>query len=865
MATMCTALSAPACAGREVVGAVDDDLGPVTRPPSTRAATVVLTAGMLLAAAALFLLVVQLPTPGVARGLPWWVLIPFFVLGERFVVNLRVGRSAFSCSFGHVPLAVGLCMLPPVQVVAAGIVGAVGTQLLYLRQRGVKLGFNAGLWSLDATLAASVYGLLADGARGDGARSLAGVLVAIVVTNQVTALAISAVIAIHEGFDAVSWRQAMTWPLAIAVGNTSVAVLAVVLVEHDLAALPFLAVLLIVLLIAHRAYEQLHDAHAWQERHHGAAQSLARAQGSAAVRTTVLAQARELLEVEHAELHLGAHADGCPDVRVEPVGPPVASTDWWLRLTSDHAGPVLLARDSPDPGWRRVLRAGSVSEAAVAPLSVAGQPGVLVVADRLGEVSALDRGDLRTLETLASQAGVALANANLLDRVREEASDRAYEARHDALTGLPNRRGFLEALDAALAAQARAGVVLLDLDRFKEVNDALGHVVGDEVIVEVARRLVGVARGDAVVARLGGDEYALLVADAAVPRAVVEVAVAAAGALAEPLLTHGMEIQLDASLGSATAPVDGRDATALLQRADIAMYRAKETRSGYEAYEASLDGSSAERLALFGELRRAVRGGQLDVHFQPSVHLRTGAVVSAEALVRWNHPVRGLVPPDAFIPLAERSGLITELTDVVLRRAFTELARWRADGLLQRVAVNLSPRVLLDGDLPGRVELMLAAAGLPASAVTLEVTESAVMSDPERALAVLEALRAIGLHLSVDDYGTGYSSLAYLTRLPVDEVKIDRTFVTGLASGAGLAAEAIVVRSTVEMAHALGLSVVAEGVEDGATLDLLAGWGCDSAQGYFMSRPLPVERLDRWLLERSATVAHGGRHVTRSG
>ena len=812
--------------------------------PSPAAATVVLAVGMAAAAAALLLaLVPDLPAPRVVRAPPWWALVPLFVLGERFVVNLRVGRSAFSASFGHVPLVLALCLLPPVEVVAASLVGTVAVQLLHLRQRGLKLAFNAGLWSLEATAAATCYALLAGGAPAGGPRSLAAALAAVVVTNQLTALAVSAVISFHEGFDAAALRESLTLPLLIAVANTSLAALAVVLTQRAPAALPFLAVLLAGLVLAHRAYEHLHDAHARLERHHAVAQSLARAQGAEAVVAAVLEQARELLEVERAELHLAG--------AVHPAGPPIAQTGWWLAATGAHGGPVLLG-ERPDE--RAVLRAGGVTEAAAAPLSVSGQAAVLVVADRLGEVSTLGSDDLRTLETLANQAGVALENASMVDRLRREADERAHEARHDALTGLPNRRSFLEALDAALAAGVPAGVVLLDLDRFKDVNDALGHTVGDEVLVEVARRLAAATGDGALVARLGGDEYALLVAEAAAPHAVVETALVVARVLAEPLAAHGVEIQLDASVGSATAPVDGDDAAVLLQRADVAMYRAKAERSGYEGYVASLDGSSAERLNLYGELRRAIAGGELDVHFQPSVCPASGAVVSAEALVRWNHPVRGLVPPDDFVPLAERSGLIAPLTELVLARSFDELARWRAAGLLTRVAVNLSPRVLLDVGLPARVETMLAGAGLPADAVTLEVTESAVMSDPDTALAVLTALRALGAHLSVDDYGTGYSSLSYLTRLPVHEVKIDRSFVTGMVRPDGtLAPEATIVRSTIEMAHALGLTVVAEGVEDAATLDLLARWGCDTAQGYFMSRPLPVERMDRWLGERAGS------------
>jgi diguanylate cyclase (GGDEF)-like protein len=406
-------------------------------------------------------------------------------------------------------------------------------------------------------------------------------------------------------------------------------------------------------------------------------------------------------------------------------------------------------------------------------------------------------------------------------------------------------------------------VLLLDLDRFKDVNDALGHTIGDELLTVVAERLRTNLPDELLVARLGGDEFAVLVGRDATPDSVAATVQRVSAALSDVVHVRDVGLHLEASIGSAVSPDDSQSADGLLQRADVAMYRAKEQRSGYEPYTASLDLSSSERLALYTELRRAVFEGLLQVVFQPCVHPLSGQVLSAEALARWHHPTLGDIGPDEFIPLAEASGLIEPLTRLVLHRSLAELSLLRSQGLLSRVAVNLSPRALLDVEFVPHVESILRATGVPADALTLEVTESAIMDDPTRAIRVLEALKVVGVELSIDDFGTGYSSLTYLKDLPVDQVKIDQSFIRDLARDAG---DAVIVRSTIDLAHQLGLSVVAEGVEDAHALELLGRWGCDAAQGFFMSRPLPSGELGEWLQSRagaahptSSTIAGRGR------
>jgi diguanylate cyclase (GGDEF)-like protein len=786
-----------------------------------------------------------LPRSGSALSSPWWLMVPLFAAAEFFVAHLRFGRSAFTVSFGDIPLVVGLCLLDPFGFLLASLLGSTFTLLVHRRQRGLKLFFNAGLWLFEATLAVTLYSLLVGDAEPSSLRSILAAYGAIIVTTELATLAVTAVIYLHERqYDWQSIREALIWSVLVAVGNTSVGLLFVVLWERQPVAVPLLLIVLIMLLLSYRAYEQLHDSHEQLERHHGFAQSLAREQDTSSVIEEVLDRTRQLLQAEVAELHLTGHVYRSMSKGSVPTNEPSIATQYWLKRVRGD-GAILLAAGTKDPQERALLTQAGVPEAAAAPVRIRdGADGVLVVIERMGKVASFTAGDLRALETFAHQASIALDNGRLVDKLRREAADRAYDAMHDPLTGLPNRRQFLQSLDEVLDEDTLVGVVLLNLDRFKDVNDALGHTIGDELLRVVAQRLREYLPDELFLARLGGDEFAVLLRKDATPDSVAATVQQVREALGDVVHVRDVGLHLEASIGSAVSPQDGHRGEGLLQRADVAMYRAKEQRSGYEPYTAALDLSSSERLALYTELRRAVFEGLLQVAFQPCVQPLSGQVLSAEALARWQHPTLGAIGPDEFIPLAENSGLIKPLTTLVLQRSLAELSDLRAQGLLFRMAVNLSPRVLLDVDLPTQVESMLEAAGVPPDALTLEVTESAIMVDPAKALHVLKGLKAVGVMLSIDDFGTGYSSLAYLKRLPVDEVKIDQSFVRNLSQDAD---DAVIVRSTIELAHQLGLSVVAEGVEDARALELLGSWGCDAAQGYFMSRPLTGERLGAWL------------------
>ncbi|HEU5000013.1 MAG TPA: EAL domain-containing protein [Lapillicoccus sp.] len=455
----------------------------------------------------------------------------------------------------------------------------------------------------------------------------------------------------------------------------------------------------------------------------------------------------------------------------------------------------------------------------------------------------------------ASQFSVAMLPLLLLPilgvhRNAQMSLHRQHEALHDMLTGLPNRELFRRRLERGLATVRQGdtsmAVLLFDLDHFKEINDTLGHHVGDEVIKEVAGRLRSMAPDGATVSRLGGDEFAVLLPD-------VDLALAQqqgqrfVEALQIAIDVHGVRMIIAASVGIALAPQHADSVETLLKRADIALYRAKSNRGEIQAYRPEIDQHTIERLALLGDLHTAVENDELRLLFQPQVSAGTLDVVAIEALVRWMHPRHGVVKPDVFIPLAENSGLIAPISRWVLEESVAALARWRTSGHDFSMAVNMSARVLSDLDLPGHVADVLDRHGVPASRLTVEVTESTIMADPIRALDVLGQLRAMGVSLAVDDFGTGYSSLAYLRRMEIDELKIDKSFVLQMGVDDN---SAIIVRSTVELGHSLGLSVTAEGVEDGPTQDSLVALGCDRIQGFHVSRPLTADALEAWLAAR---------------
>ena len=455
--------------------------------------------------------------------------------------------------------------------------------------------------------------------------------------------------------------------------------------------------------------------------------------------------------------------------------------------------------------------------------------------------------------------GEALFTVIIRDISERKAQQRELEFRatHDALTSLPNRA----ALDAHLAAllgraeQPAVALLMLDLCRFKEVNDTLGHSVGDAVLQEVARRFVRTAAERGLVARIGGDEFVVVADEAADPAGVVQLADALAQSLRAPIDLGGVSIDVGVSTGIAFYPRDAADGPTLLRHADVAMYLAKRRGTIYERYDAAHDGHTVRKLTMVGELRSAIARGGLQLHYQPQVDLRRGTSTAVEGLLRWQHPTLGNVSPAEFVGIAESTDLIRPLTEFTLREALAQCARWRAAGLELRVAVNLSARMLHDPDLARRLATVLAASGVPPASLEVEITESAVMLDPARALRSVREIHELGVQVAVDDYGTGFSGLNYLRDLPAQLLKLDKSFVQGMRSRRG---DRVIVESTIRMAHGLHLRVVAEGVESESDARLLVRLGCDFAQGYHYTRPLPAEACGEWIARLNGAAGSPG-------
>lgn len=443
-----------------------------------------------------------------------------------------------------------------------------------------------------------------------------------------------------------------------------------------------------------------------------------------------------------------------------------------------------------------------------------------------------------------------------LDSTLWIARARAEEQLRDPLTGLPNRQWLLErtwsALEDAESVGTRSALVLIDLDRFRAVNDTLGHLAGDRLLLQIAERLRLALPHGAEAARLGGDEFAVLLPQADSTTSAQRVARHLVAELSSPLDLDGLVLVLEASAGVAVYPDHALDAEGLLRRADVAMYQAKRDRTGVEVYESKRDSNTPDRLGLLGDLRRALDAGDVELHYQPKVRF-DGQVAGLEALVRWVHPERGRVPPDEFIAIAESSGLMPHLTEYVLETALAQVARWRAQGLFVPVAVNVSPRDVHTPGFAGGVAARLARHGVPASALQLEITEHVLLEDPQRAADTLAGLTAHGVKMSLDDFGTGYSSLVHLRRLPVSELKIDRSFVARLALDHE---DGEIVRCTIDLAHSLGLVVVAEGVEDDETWERLRDLRCDAVQGWLVAAAMPPQETTAWLRARGE---HGWR------
>lgn len=430
-------------------------------------------------------------------------------------------------------------------------------------------------------------------------------------------------------------------------------------------------------------------------------------------------------------------------------------------------------------------------------------------------------------------------------RLDQQNSALIYQFTHDDLTGLPNRRKLFEYLDERISGGGTAtfALLVLDINNFREINDTLGHSAGDILLVQVGKRLQRAFSDADFVGRLGGDEFAIVVSDASVS-AINQFSLEIQRNLHEPYPVHGMDIALSTSIGCASYPEHANDVASLIRRTEVAMYRAKKDRMLHTIYDVEFDHHNVRRLALIGDLRKSVKVGQLSMHYQPKIDFHTGMIASVESLVRWHHPEYGKVSPAEFVGYAEQSDFIAEFTLFTIRQSLIQCRKWSGRGYAINVAVNISANTLRDRQFPQRIRQLLKETDVSSRRLKLEITESAIMSDPEQALQILRELADMNIELSIDDFGTGYSSLSYLKRLPVTELKIDQSFVMDMLNNEN---DRIIVHSIIELAHNLGFKVVAEGIEDQATYDYLKQHQCDVAQGYLISRPLSSTEFDQWL------------------
>ena len=777
------------------------------------------TAGVVICAVAL----ASALTHGAPAGWRLPVAAVLILIGEAPLLSVRLGSHQEIYTFGDAALIVGLLLLPASWLVLSEAL-LVFVLYLCLRSPAMKATFNGANAAIRTAAATSVAGLM--GYHWDGSHfrvdMLPALLVATLTFSVVSELVVGAVISAAQQASFVDLlRSDIGLRLLNLLGNTAVGIGVVALARWSPVTLAVLPPVLIALLLIYRSsLRSTQEADAWQQLN-TAADELSRLDEEF-LSDAIVAHAQRLFRPDRAELLAGQ--------TVPAVQPILAGNGHPSRRRRSRVEAILEGPDGP-AGLLRLLWER--------PVHWTGH-------------------EQQVLEAYAHTAGSRLVTARLRAQAEEFANRMAHEAAHDPLTGLPNRRRLLERADEVLAEATGSGdvvgLLVLDLDGFKQVNDALGHVAGDRVLVEVGSRLARAVRRGDVVARLGGDEFAVLATGLASPDGATALAEQLVRILVQPVAFDALSLPVEGSIGVACFPQDGRSVGELLQRADVAMYQAKAERGSARRYRADLDSSSVDRLSLIAEMRPALSSGQLRVFYQPEIDLRTREIVRLEALARWDHPTRGLLAPADFLAPLEHSGLVHDFTLHMLDQAIRDCVQWRALMPSLEVAVNLSARTLLDPSLQGTVTELLNRYGLPPEALTLELTETAVTTDPVAAAATLARLHEAGVRLAVDDFGTGYSSLTLLSKVAVHELKIDRSFVEEMMTGSGSA----IVRATVDLGHRLDLRVVAEGVERRDQLEALAGMGCDLAQGYHVARPMAPADMLAWLQVQSAEAAGGG-------
>ena len=793
------------------------------------------------AAAAVTLLIPDFASSG--HPAPWWV-VPIiaiaFAVAEKTVFHFEFRREAISFSLSEVPMAFALVYLAPGPAIAARVIGSLAVISFQWRSRYYKLLFNAAVFALEVAIAYQVVRFAVGRWPDSSVALLVAIVPATALATIVGSVLFSIAIALVEG----NARERLTGELRVTAWMAPINALAAAAVVAPTLISPWLVLLSAAPIIAFwglvQSYGRLEQRFRDLDDLHGFVGRVGQSLVLDEVMSAAVADIASLLRAQRAavivfgtERLVSSTGAALPDL------PQSAHDARWADVLGPRRSQLLGAPECVALGFIGLAEIGGVVCAPVR--DGESVVGFIVVAERVGAQGHFREIDVERLQTLSEQIAPNLRKALLHHRIE-------FEARHDALTGLPNRSSFERIVDGELASTSDRGadqvavVMMMDLDRFKEVNDTLGHHAGDLVLNDFAKRLAGLLQPNDVLARLAGDEFALLAFREL--DAIHLMAAELVDKARQPFVIDGLDVVVTMSIG--VAPVTGeiRDASRLLRQADIAMYTAKSRHSGYELYSLEIDRRTPARLSMLGDLRNALERTDLQVFLQPKVDLASGTVIGVEALARWAHPRRGWVAPEDFVPVAEETGLIKQLTDQVLEASAAQLQRLRGLGHHLGLAVNLSTHDLLDELLPERVMRHLDRHDLDPTLLTLEITESSLLIDAPRARTTIDRLNQHGIRLSVDDFGTGYSSLSYLRHLPVSELKIDRSFVANVLFDEQ---DEVIVRSIIDLGHNLGMQVVAEGVETDEVLNRLKGFDCDVAQGFGICRPVPLDSFVAWL------------------
>src|SRR3954469_67867 len=791
------------------------------------------------------------------------VLIAVFlglVAVESFSVHFEFRKQALTWTPSEFAFVMALVTVGGAWTAGARA-AAVAVVLLVQGYPRPKAAFNVSVVVLEVCAAVAVLDVLP---AGDISTPTTWVsyLVAVIGASVLGAALIAAAITLTQGYPGRTLWTTLFVPVLM-VGPVSVVVGLAVLLLVSVTPWAWLLIspLLVALALLYRQFAAVTREGHSVERVYDFARRVEEVSPDEAGTRQIVQAVRELLNADRVALWLPPYLDEEPRMVVAAEngavwydGPGDPDDVLRRRAVASLDGPVRVSLSRADEEEAAALSRRGVSDLLGAPVTTAaGEPGYLEVCDRRSDIISFGDSDRAALDSMLTHVNAAIRHQQLLTQIR-------YDADHDRLTGLPNRQRLAAEIDQLLSADpvtARAGLILAALGNYTEVTAPLGHAASDELLLVTAGLLREHAPPQALVARMEGEQFAVLL-----PGLSLAATERAARRLREAASTRsrvaGLDLEVTLTIGVVAAPVHGTDAGMLMQRADVALLAAADS-GGVASYHPVLDQQSLRRLQLGTELEQAMADGQIGVVFQPIIDAQSSDIVSVETLVRWAHPRYGAIPPDDFIHLAEQIGRIGALTDHVLDLALARCRRWLDQDIALSVAVNLSARCLTESDLVERVRRALRRHGVPGELLTLELTEGSVIDDTVRNSSVLADLHALGLRLSMDDFGTGYSSLSQLRQLPIDEVKIDKSFVLGMSTSQG---ESFIARSIIELARNLGLRVVAEGVEDELTRNLLAEMGCDKLQGFLVSRPLPDDRLESWLLARTGvrSAAPGATH-----